>query len=326
MADESGWCTIESDPGVFTELLSAIGVKNVQLEELYSLDRELISQYGKVYGVIFLFKYRKNEGDAARNRPGKLCSPPPESLFFARQMIQNACATQALLSIILNSPDISIGPELTSFKEFSFGMDPVTKGMVVSNSQVIRDAHNSFAPQQQLVLDETSNTEKEDPFHFVAYIPHKDTVYELDGLQSGPREHGKFDSTVDGSWLDVVTPIISQRIEEYNGSEIRFNLMVVVEDPRENLSAEVEKLRASGAEENAGKISSIEADITIQQEKHDRWKLENSRRKWTFTPFIISLLKTIAGAGQASKLVEEVSEKKKASYREQQEKAAKSGE
>lgn len=39
-------------------------------------------------------------------------------------MISNACATQAIVSILLNSPHIDVGEELRSFRNFTLELPP----------------------------------------------------------------------------------------------------------------------------------------------------------------------------------------------------------
>ncbi|PLB33614.1 putative 26S proteasome-associated ubiquitin C-terminal hydrolase [Aspergillus candidus] len=291
MADGGGWSTIESDEGVFTSLVENLGVKGVQFEELISLDADTIRSLSPVYGVIFLFKWMRDQAPTQTTTTpldGTYDTTPPENLFFAAQTIQNACGTQAILSVILNqdSPKqpqpIELGPTLHSFKDFTTGFPPDLRGEALSNSEEIRTAHNAFAKASPFV-DETTrdaNDEEGDAYHFIAYTAVNGTLYELDGLQPYPISHGSCAGEAAGGddFAEKVIGVLQRRIARYPEGETRFNLMAVVRDLR---------LRAS-------EIGDAEL-MEREERKRRAWAWENTLRRSNFVGFIGEVLKGVAG-------------------------------
>jgi ubiquitin carboxyl-terminal hydrolase L5 len=79
---------------------------------------------------------------------------------------------QAIVSVLMNRPDLEIGPELAQLRDFTAGFPPDMKGLAIGNSDTIRLVHNSFSPPQPMVPDkDEEDNEKGDAFHFIAYVP-----------------------------------------------------------------------------------------------------------------------------------------------------------
>ncbi|KAF4319238.1 hypothetical protein BBI17_007093 [Phytophthora kernoviae] len=302
------WCTIESDPGVFTSLIEDIGVQGVQVEELYALDEQMFADLSPVYGLVFLFKYESAHDETSES---PMYASEEDGLFFAKQVISNACATQAILSILLNCQDIDLGETLSEFKAFTSDFPSDLKGLAISNSDKIRLAHNSFARAEPFVVEERKATEDDDVYHFVAYVPVNGKVYELDGLREGPiclGEIPQLDSR--DAWLQVACPVIQKRIEKYSATEIRFNLLALVRNRIQAYEEQLSVLAEAGGNEQAA--AQIQADLAAEKQKRENWKLENQRRKHNYIPFIIQLLKTLAEKKELEPLIKQQLESRNA--------------
>lgn len=109
-----------------------------------------------MHGLIFLYQY--SEGDeSSESRQG--C---PDHLWFANQVrlpalrfcvgnankrktTANACATVALMNIIMNAEGVAFGPELQKFKDSTKAMPPPHRGHMLDINDFIRAIHNSVA-------------------------------------------------------------------------------------------------------------------------------------------------------------------------------------
>jgi ubiquitin carboxyl-terminal hydrolase L5 len=84
---------------------------------------------------------------------------------------------------------------------FSEGMDPQTRGMVVTSADWLREAHNALSPPSAISLEGLGlPREKEEAYHFVVYVPLMGRVYELDGLKESPIDHGAYEDKGEG-WI-----------------------------------------------------------------------------------------------------------------------------
>lgn len=303
----SDWCTIESDPGVFTALIESFGVEGVELTELWSLDDDSLAQLGDTYGLIFLFKWEQ-QMEASDVREVLRDESLPEKLFFAKQVITNACATQAILSVLLNA-DVKRGDMLNNLKEFTMAFDPEMRGEAIGNSDQIKISHNSFGrtDADPFIRDHMKDDQNGEAFHFVAFVPFEGKVYELDGLKPGPIQVGsisdeEFSPTM-SSWLMVARQAVQDRIERYAASEIKFNLMAMVQDKRIPIRNALENLPSDN--ETA---MHLQEELLAEEQKRESWKKENERRKHNYIPFCLELLKAIAASGKLPEISKKANE------------------
>ncbi|KAI5949068.1 hypothetical protein KGF57_004898 [Candida theae] len=281
---DSGWNTIDSDAGVFTELVEKLGVANVEINDLYSIDSDTLRALQPIYGVIFLFKYgRKDREHATLNKPitGEYDSNYQDrGVFFANQVIQNACATQAVLNVLFNVDNVNLGDELGNFKSFVAGFDSEMIGETLSNSELIRAIHNSFSTPSLIAQDDKPPPQDYDDkddglFHFVGYVLKNGQVYELDGLKQYPIIHGECKGQEE--FVEKLPSIIQERINAYDASELRFSLLAITNN-------KLEQARAAGDE----------LEIATQLDKRELWQRENELRKHDYTGLIVQLLKNIS--------------------------------
>ncbi|PAV15016.1 cysteine ase [Pyrrhoderma noxium] len=191
--------------------------------------------------------------DEKHHTSNSLDTETKNKIWFANQLIDDACASLAILNVLLNVPEIELGSELEFFRSETIDMSPKMRGLAISNSKLIRETQNSLArpadlwgsissltktthkasmenkaptKRRRLGLNVSSSKkrkstdagEKVDSFHFIGYVPARGKVWELDGMKSAPLEVGELDSAdVDNTegWEEIVRPVLRLKMEKY---------------------------------------------------------------------------------------------------------------
>lgn len=188
-----------------------------------------------MFGLIFLFEYLPEDDETEdEEKPSgiwfanQVCAQRYHSVlssvlltFFQCQTTNNACATVALLNIVMNAPGVRLGETLKEFKESTKDLSTALRGHRLGSNPHIRGIHNSLTRRMDhlnadLALENEASeaaskksktryiskggkraqtrkkrSESEYGFHFVAYVPADGYVWELDGLKTKPHRLGK---------------------------------------------------------------------------------------------------------------------------------------
>lgn len=263
-----GWCEVESEPAFFDVMIRGFGVNGVKVQEVFSLDDEMVRMLPKpIHGLIFLFQFREDD-------PTMQEATCPEHIWFANQTTSNACATIALLNILLNTKGVDLGPTLEQLKEFSMSLSPALRGYVVGNHDYLRKIHNSFSRKMDMLnadlyLSNTTSLKKtktnsskeakesdqvEASFHFVAFVPIDGALWKLDGLERQPMNLG---SCQHDDWMNFARPIIEERMRQYEDDQIQFSLLAVCQSPLVALRKDLS--------DNICAISAVEQKLHVVQ-------------------------------------------------------------
>lgn len=301
----SRWCTVESDPAVFTELVQTVGVKAVSVEEIVVLEASELEKFENVYGLIFLFKWSKAAKESATNTVGTVVKDAP--LYFAKQTIRDACATVAIINTVCNYGEkVDLGDAMSNFLAFTQDLDPESRGMHIEDFEPIRAAHNSFAPHQTFEMEKAEAKADDDVYHFVSFVYKSGCIWQLDGLQEGPI---MCTDATDADYKAKMVEVVQRAIEDVatkdtagTGQGISFALMAVVDDPLAKLEEKIAALRAE--EKPVG--ADLTEELAALKEVREEGRKENVRRRHNYLPTVVALLKALAEKGQLAPIIEEV--------------------
>ncbi|KAI1631131.1 cysteine proteinase [Biscogniauxia mediterranea] len=285
-----GWVELESEPAFFNAMLQELGAEDFKVQEVFGLDESTLDDLPKpVHGLIFLYQYTDADGSHGTRQD---C---PDNLWFGNQTTANACATVALMNILMNAQGVEFGPELQQFKEATKSLPPPHRGHALDTNDFIRVIHNSVARRTDLVSEDLlldnkfemaekrrkmsllkkkmsyrrvtrKKADRETSFHYIAYVPVDGQVWELDGFETKPLCLGPHaDNTI--SWLTLAGRAIQTRMlrggnDDSSSDYLSFNLLALCHSPLGTLTRALStSLRCSHALHTH--FSSSSATITI---------------------------------------------------------------
>ncbi|KAJ1965822.1 Ubiquitin carboxyl-terminal hydrolase isozyme L3 [Dipsacomyces acuminosporus] len=225
-SDKNFWIPLESNPDVINAMIARLGVdKTFQFGDVWGLDDELLAMVAQpVKAVVFLFPLTDKYESCRRGELAKNSRRVSSNVWFMRQTIGNACGTMAIIhSLANNQRDIPIGGYLGEFLDRVKDMTPAERAEALESDPFIASAHLVSASAGQTAAPAP---EADINLHFIAFVSVDGDLYELDGRQEAPFNHGPSTDLLKDAAL-----VIKQRIESFEGESQEFTVLSLGVNP-----------------------------------------------------------------------------------------------
>jgi ubiquitin carboxyl-terminal hydrolase L3 len=153
-----------------------------------------------------------------------------DDLFYMHQYAKNACGTVGVFHILGNLPEeqrglLVEGGKLKNFYNECEGKTYEERGNIFKGSKAVQESH-AVAVEQGV----TQQIEEEDEVdnHFISFVNHKGSLYELDGRKAFPINHGP---TTGETFLADACNVVQQFISR--DPDQNFGLIVLAPQPAE---------------------------------------------------------------------------------------------
>ncbi|KAJ2685521.1 hypothetical protein IWW39_004211 [Coemansia spiralis] len=222
-APQSGkiqWVPLESSPEAMNRVIHRLGVDaSVGFSDVLGLDEELLTMVAQpVHALVFLFPLtdkfeedRKQEATSSSN----VVSP---KVWFMRQTIGNACGTMAIFHAIANNQQsLPVSGEMAAFFKRTKDMTPEERAADLERDSAVAEAHKEGAAEGQTAAPKPGEDVEH---HYAAFVCVDGNLYELDGRQPAPINHGpSVDVLKDGARA------IRQRIQSFADDSLAFSVI-----------------------------------------------------------------------------------------------------
>ncbi|NP_001191493.1 ubiquitin carboxyl-terminal hydrolase [Aplysia californica] len=189
MASEQRWIPLESNPKVLNKYVHNLGMDaGWNFVDVFGLDPELLAMVPRpAAALVLLFP---DDKETVNQLIGEYQSDYPDSLYYTKQTIGNACGTVAIVHALANNENVipfDAAKHFKTFLEKTKPLNPEERAKHLEQDNLMGAAHGDCAQEGDTQAPSQDEHVKS---HFVALVHCNGTLYELDGRKEAPVVHG----------------------------------------------------------------------------------------------------------------------------------------